>query len=487
MSKATTQATPVRRLADCTPEISAEMNVRRQYPSQVLEWFKQAAPLVRATAQEVRILEDFGARKAANGTITLFEKTDIDKHREIANYRNGNLRDWLKDVIRMKIRLIAVEAFRQATGEDYRLADLAREYPWIYQADTRYYGLRTLDEDGIVEQGLAAIKALLDKEPARLMRRCDSSSLIQLDLYNCIAANLALWQSLEKQSPGLLPLIAQSLERRWIPLDANVFRSLKEGVFNEGYTERTWKTLCRLPIGHMRWLLSQYNIERALKLAAHLSECSNQIPPMELLRPMAAQQTMSYRPVATPPWFDAAAIAEAHARKKTGTAFAGEYQNALDWLRHYLQTGAVPDGHQKKAGWRWIAQQSQAWHEDQVRARVTNNYQWQSILATYQDGDYEVVPLTSSMDLAMEGQAMHHCVGSYADRCYRGYSRIFSIRKAGQRLATAEIVPTGSGWTLNQNRAHCNGNPGPEVMDVARRLAQHYTEAMLRAQKKHGT
>jgi len=36
--------------------------------------------------------------------------------------------------------------------------------------------------------------------------------------------------------------------------------------------------------------------------------------------------------------------------------------------------------------------------------------------------------LTNSEQLRIEGAALRHCVASYADRCYRGMSRIWSLR-----------------------------------------------------------
>ena len=38
---------------------------------------------------------------------------------------------------------------------------------------------------------------------------------------------------------------------------------------------------------------------------------------------------------------------------------------------------------------------------------------------------------------------MHHCVASYAGNVIRGFSRIFSVRGDGQRLATFEVSKSG--------------------------------------------
>ena len=41
---------------------------------------------------------------------------------------------------------------------------------------------------------------------------------------------------------------------------------------------------------------------------------------------------------------------------------------------------------------------------------------------------WQMMELTNSEQLRIEGAALHHCVASYADRCYRGMSRIWSLR-----------------------------------------------------------
>ncbi len=56
---------------------------------------------------------------------------------------------------------------------------------------------------------------------------------------------------------------------------------------------------------------------------------------------------------------------------------------------------------------------------------------------------YKMVELLSNKELHDEGQRMHHCVASYAEDCFLGKTRIFSLRSyqfgAEERLATIEI------------------------------------------------
>jgi hypothetical protein len=58
---------------------------------------------------------------------------------------------------------------------------------------------------------------------------------------------------------------------------------------------------------------------------------------------------------------------------------------------------------------------------------------------------WQMIELTNSEQLRIEGASLHHCVGSYADRCCRGMSRIWSLRSwRGVKLRhvlTIEVDP----------------------------------------------
>jgi hypothetical protein len=48
---------------------------------------------------------------------------------------------------------------------------------------------------------------------------------------------------------------------------------------------------------------------------------------------------------------------------------------------------------------------------------------------------WQLMELTNGAQLRTEGTALHHCVASYADRCWRGASRIWSLRvRRGERV-----------------------------------------------------
>jgi hypothetical protein len=48
---------------------------------------------------------------------------------------------------------------------------------------------------------------------------------------------------------------------------------------------------------------------------------------------------------------------------------------------------------------------------------------------------WQLTELTNGAQLRVEGSSLHHCVASYADRCWRGGSRIWSLRlRRGEKI-----------------------------------------------------
>jgi hypothetical protein len=55
-------------------------------------------------------------------------------------------------------------------------------------------------------------------------------------------------------------------------------------------------------------------------------------------------------------------------------------------------------------------------------------------------GKFEILPLTTAKALVEEGNAHHHCVGTYYDACRSGGTQILSLRQNGKPTVTAEIL-----------------------------------------------
>ena len=73
----------------------------------------------------------------------------------------------------------------------------------------------------------------------------------------------------------------------------------------------------------------------------------------------------------------------------------------------------------------------------------------------------EIIPIDNSADLYREGASMHHCIGTYADEVRGGRYYVYSIRRDGERLATAGLLLDGARAILAELRGPCN-TPAPK-------------------------
>jgi hypothetical protein len=79
-------------------------------------------------------------------------------------------------------------------------------------------------------------------------------------------------------------------------------------------------------------------------------------------------------------------------------------------------------------------------------------------------GPFEIVPLTSAIDLHHEGAAMHHCVASYAGRVRAGETYVYSVRRDGNRLATVSLQRHRGQFYPEQIRGPCNAQAPKSII-----------------------
>lgn len=152
----------------------------------------------------------------------------------------------------------------------------------------------------------------------------------------------------------------------------------------------------------------------------------------------------------------------------------------------------------KAISWPWIQARSQEWH-NAVLEKSASAATWTPL----QDGQFDCGPkwiakeLTSGGALFREGKEMRHCVSSYADRCARGDSRVFSLRSVdGLWKSTIELGcdyggPARRGADggllaplsvkIIQHRAFANSLPSPMAKNAAERLAKAINDARASA------
>jgi hypothetical protein len=135
-----------------------------------------------------------------------------------------------------------------------------------------------------------------------------------------------------------------------------------------------------------------------------------------------------------------------------------------------------------------------------LRTAKTLSGEWHEAVAHSQDADkgplpepwlpattqgpFQIVPLTSAIDLFHEGAAMHHCVASYADRVRAGETYVYSIRREAKRKATVSIGrdPRG-GFYVDQIRGPCNAAAPKPVVNVVRSWLASGASEIARARR----
>jgi hypothetical protein len=142
-----------------------------------------------------------------------------------------------------------------------------------------------------------------------------------------------------------------------------------------------------------------------------------------------------------------------------------------DWVRASMAADPFVTRHfHPSMSLQTVCKLSREWHEavanDQDRAGAPFPPPWYPASKIY---DVEIVPIESRAELYREGHAMHHCVGSYADRVYTGELYIFGIRRGRERLATIALNRTLEGPGVLQVRGPCNTAVSQRIMQAIRK------------------
>ena len=150
----------------------------------------------------------------------------------------------------------------------------------------------------------------------------------------------------------------------------------------------------------------------------------------------------------------------------TATTMGGLRKAAEAWHRHMNHVEAA-------ANVRKRIERDQGWH----RA-------WNILIDEITRSDREGVqiiarPLPDELQLLDEGINMSHCVATYDGSCSTGRSRIFSIRRDEERLATTELSNQAGRWRAVQTRGYRNGQVPEHIKTITTDLASEYQKAWL--------
>ena len=152
---------------------------------------------------------------------------------------------------------------------------------------------------------------------------------------------------------------------------------------------------------------------------------------------------------------------------------AHEAQDVSDYV--YAHTAML-----KGANWRSLCRRSDAWHRALlITVDPSKDVRWPALLPRYAMGAFLAVELDSGFLLAEEGLEQRHCIGTYANACASGATRVFSLRRHGKRTATIELQRGhDDNWHMVQIRGKANSVvQDPAVLEAAGQLTLAYTQA----------
>lgn len=124
-----------------------------------------------------------------------------------------------------------------------------------------------------------------------------------------------------------------------------------------------------------------------------------------------------------------------------------ESDQILSWAMHWYteceRTGRTPFSMTGR-GLRAVLEASRGYAEQNDEKWVS--YQWNGSGLDWEPEElsaegWRFVELTSGRELLREGEALHHCVASYAALCASGHSAIVSLSRNGIRRLTIELDP----------------------------------------------
>lgn len=92
--------------------------------------------------------------------------------------------------------------------------------------------------------------------------------------------------------------------------------------------------------------------------------------------------------------------------------------------------------------------------------------------------EYTIEYLTNEQSLIDEGQAMSHCVASYAWNCRNGGCQIYSVKKNGERVGTLELSKRDQYYQINQFRSKHNSNPTQAAKMASIKWLENYVNTI---------
>ena len=143
----------------------------------------------------------------------------------------------------------------------------------------------------------------------------------------------------------------------------------------------------------------------------------------------------------------------------------------------------------RKQQWSTVVESARRWRQEaELMAGRFGDTAWYFYCGRLNWWGYEIIPLSTGVEVWREGVAMSTCVYRLRHECERnGGSRFFSIRRNGKRYATLELVfeppkPTSQGpealygqWRFQDCRLRFNQLPNEHLQAMCKVFANQYT------------
>ena len=114
-----------------------------------------------------------------------------------------------------------------------------------------------------------------------------------------------------------------------------------------------------------------------------------------------------------------------------------------------------------------LMRDSAKWHH---KGKATSLYfTWVALTDTVKAPNGCVLqPLTDSVALAEEGEALEHCVGGWGSKCATGPHYVYSLQSAtGEKLSTLAFTEGKNGLEIEQHGSRKNEDPPPNALEAA--------------------
>jgi hypothetical protein len=299
---------------------------------------------------------------------------------------------------------------------------------------------------------------------ARLPTTTRSASLIVMGAYNRVLRHRAAFDSLQRESPNLVPIFGALCEAEGFPAQGQPAQRLRQYLVGTcGLSPRCWRYLGKAGGRALKPLATYYRGSIQAAALAHLQLID------QLGLGMQSPRWLANRVVGS--WGDPGnrwgsygddlakhGALWAHITRSLSRPGQVASEGELDLVGRWIGTlprGALPDGQQRGAGWPWLVQQANTWAEAE-RLHAQSRQPWSTWTEPVTVGRWELRPLNSALALWQEALAMRHCVDRYGVACQSGRAMIFAVHEGQRHVATAMFTRTDGGWELSQARGFAN-------------------------------